>query len=77
MAVKDIVTAVLATPGVKLGGKTPAATIAAILYKGVEFQKTGRGMFALAPAARTRRRQKRSTSSANEAATRREKEVNA
>lgn len=47
MAVKEIVAEVLAMPGVKLGGKTPGATIAAQLYTGSEFKKAGRGMIAL------------------------------
>ncbi len=48
MPVKKIVAEVLAMPGVKLSGKTPGATVAAALYTGSEFKKTGRGMIALA-----------------------------
>jgi HB1, ASXL, restriction endonuclease HTH domain len=49
IAVKDVVKKVLATPGVELKGKTPDATISAMLYTEAKkpdgaIRKTGRGM---------------------------------
>jgi hypothetical protein len=52
MPVKQLAAEVLATPGVNLGGKTPEATIAAILYTSPLFKKVGRGVVALAPGAK-------------------------
>jgi hypothetical protein len=51
MAVQELITKVLSTPGVKLGGKTPRATVAAQIYTGKEFEKAGRGIVKLATTA--------------------------
>jgi hypothetical protein len=48
MPVQQLADEVLATPGVKLGGKTPKATIAAICYTSPLFKKVERGVVALA-----------------------------
>ncbi len=47
LAVKEVAERVLANPDVSLGGKTPAATIAAILYTAPEFEKVERGVVKL------------------------------
>lgn len=47
MPVADVVAGVLRTKGVTLKGKTPSATVAAILYTAPEFKRTGRGVVTL------------------------------
>lgn len=47
MPVADVVEGVLKTKGVSLKGRTPAATVAAILYTAPEFKRTGRGVVTL------------------------------
>jgi hypothetical protein len=47
MPIAEVAAGVLKTKGVKLTGKTPSATIAAILYTSPDFKRTGRGMVTL------------------------------